>query len=75
MYVQQDLQEQIAGIHFRNDSLIHLRYLICFNSERAIFPVFGPQYVMRCAIWYRLYNFKNVKNSHRGVLILVKLQA
>ena len=30
---------------------------------------------MRCAIWYHIYNFKNVKNTHRGVLILVKLQA
>ena len=24
---------------------------------------------MRCAIWYHLYNFKNVKNTHGGVLI------
>ena len=32
-------------------------------------------YVMRCAIWWHLYNFKNVKNTHGGVLILVKLQA
>ena len=31
--------------------------------------------VMRCAIWYYLYNFKNVKNTHGGVLILVQLQA
>ena len=31
--------------------------------------------VMRCAIWYHLYNLKNVKNTHGGVLILVKLQA
>ena len=30
---------------------------------------------MRCAIWYYLYNLKNVKNTHRGVLSLVKLQA
>ena len=30
-------------------------------------------YMMRCAIWCRLYNFKNVKNTHGGVLILVKL--
>ena len=30
---------------------------------------------MRCAIWYHLYNLKNMKNIHRGVLILVKLQA
>ena len=33
------------------------------------------KYVMRCAIWYYLYNLKNVKNTHGGVLILVKLQA
>ena len=33
------------------------------------------QFVVRCAIWYHLYNLKNVKNTHGGVLILVKLQA
>ena len=27
---------------------------------------------MRCAIWYHLYNLKNVKNTHGGVLLLVK---
>ena len=32
-------------------------------------------HVMRCAIWYHLHNFKNVKNTHGGVLLLVKLQA
>ena len=32
-------------------------------------------YMMRCAIWYHLYNLKNVQNTHGGVLILVKLQA
>ena len=31
--------------------------------------------VMRCAIWYHLYNLKTVKNTHGGVLLLVKLQA
>ena len=31
--------------------------------------------VLRCAIWYHLYNLKNVKNTHEGVLLLVKLQA
>ena len=31
---------------------------------------------MRCAIWYDLYNLKNVKNTTRGgVSLLVKLQA
>ena len=29
---------------------------------------------MRCAIWYHLYNLKNVKNTHGGVLILVKFK-
>ena len=27
--------------------------------------------VMLCAIWYHLYNLKNVKNTHGGVLLLV----
>ena len=29
---------------------------------------------MRCAIWYRFYNLKNVRNTHGGVPLLVKLQ-
>ena len=28
---------------------------------------------MLCAIWYNLHNLKNVKNTHGGVLLLVKL--
>ena len=31
-------------------------------------------YEVRCAIWYHSYNLKNVKNTHGGVLTLVKLQ-
>ena len=27
-----------------------------------------------CAIWYHLSNLKNAKNTHGGVLIIVKLQ-
>ena len=30
---------------------------------------------IRCAIWYHLHNLKNVKNTHGGLLLLVKLQA
>ena len=30
---------------------------------------------MRYATWYHLYNLKNAKNTHVGVLLLVKLQA
>ena len=28
-----------------------------------------------CAICYHLYNLKNVKNTHGGVLLLVTMQA
>ena len=51
---------------------------------------FGKSYMSRCytdlhlrveihlhetlCIWYHLYNLKNVKNIHGGVLLLVKLQ-
>ena len=27
-----------------------------------------------CAIWFHLYKLKNLKNTHGGVLLLVKLQ-
>ena len=29
---------------------------------------------MRCAIWYHLYNLKNVKNTHEGVLTATLLK-
>ena len=32
-------------------------------------------YQMFCAIWYHLCNLKNVKNTHGGMSLLVKLQA
>ena len=32
------------------------------------------KYVELCAIWYCLYNFKNMKNTHGRQLFLVKLQ-
>ena len=32
-------------------------------------------HMMLCAIWYHLYNFKNVKNTHGGALLLLTLKA
>ena len=60
----------------------HLRWLllcISITSKKSlrsdkILLVRRKLYVMRCAIWYRLYNLKNVKNAHGGVLLVVKLQ-
>ena len=31
------------------------------------------EYVTLCAIWYHLYNLKNIKNTHGRLLLLVKL--
>ena len=50
------------------------------NNEdlRAVEPLFKQLrsiYVTLCAIWYHLYNLNNAKNTHGGVLPLVKLQA
>ena len=36
---------------------------------------FRKPYVMFCAIWYHLHDLKNIKYTHGGVLLLVKLQA
>ena len=42
-------------------------------SLKSIFQ--KTMYVMRYAIWHHLYNLKNIKHTHGGVLLLVKLQA
>ena len=49
--------------------------MIILISHINFFFWVTTKYVMRWAIWYHLYNVKNVKNSHGRVLILVKLQA
>ena len=45
------------------------------NYDWLIHHLMILQYVVRCAIWYYLHNLENVKNTHGGVLISVKLQA
>ena len=46
-------------------------------GKKPISRTFTQWYVyeMSCSIWYHLYNLKNVESTHRGVLLLVKLQA
>ena len=46
-----------------------------FIKSSCHYKNYQKEYVMRCAIWYHSRNLKNVKNTHVGVLILVKLQA
>ena len=71
------------------ESVINLRKLILsfrviqhtkfysWSELLLLFKFYLFVHVMRCAIWYHLYNFKNVKSLHGGVLllVLVKLQA
>ena len=41
----------------------------CIENNYHLWLIFK---VVHCAIWYHLYNLKNVKNTHGGVLLLVK---
>ena len=45
----------------------------CLSNRRCTSNSKGP--VIKWCIWYHLHNFKNAKNTHGGVLHLVKLQA
>ena len=44
---------------------------IIFAEQQKLQYVF----LVRCPIWYHLYDLKNLKNTHGEVLLLVKLQA
>ena len=48
---------------------------IKLNMRNHVLGVDQEKYMAICAIWYHLYNFKNAENFHRGVILLVKLQA
>ena len=38
-----------------------------------LFSTGDHAYVILCMIWYHLYNLKNVKNTHGGMLLLLKV--
>ena len=58
---------------FKEKTKTKSRRFAKFKDCRQISLLILSKFVMRCAIWYHLYNLKNVKNTHGGVLILVKL--
>ena len=46
---------------------------VTLNFRHAVHCMSGAvKNMMRCAIWYYLYDLKDVKDTHGGVLILVK---
>ena len=54
--------------------LFHRKNFINFIQKNFIEKwVWNFTNVVRCSFWYHFYNLKNAKNTHRGVLILVKL--
>ena len=73
-----------------SQSIVVVKFYLLVDSIiipiQVIFPRIGDHFVVNlwrllklyqtlCAIWYHLYSLKNMKNNHRGVLLLVKLQA
>ena len=52
---------------------LHIWIRFIFWSKRFTAVFSEGKYVMLCTIWYHLYNIKNVKNIHDGLLLLVKL--
>ena len=51
-------------------------YMKCYAGLKWVnIQNFNMKIVMLCAIWHHLYNLKNVKNTHGGVILLVMLQA
>ena len=50
--------------------IVQPKMLVCAHTKTS-----NKKSVISRAIWYHLYNLKNVKNAHKGVLLLVKLQA
>ena len=63
-----------TGFLFRDRRQVFL--LLLGKFKWILFPLKASErmYVVRCAIWNHLYNLKNVKSTHGGVLQLVKLQ-
>ena len=54
--------------------LMTLHCIVYFSTELKLVRLWNKKkyLVVFCAIWYHLYNLKNVKNTHGGVLLLVK---
>ena len=52
-----------------------VRWNIILEIKFVMVSQHHGKYVMRCTISYHLYNLKNVKKTHGGVSIFVKLQA
>ena len=68
--LSENLEKTLNYMKFenRNVYLLHENIKILQNDSGQ------KNKVMRCVIWYYLHNLKNEKNTHGGVLLLVKLK-
>ena len=68
----------LEGVYIRPE-MKNTRNEILFRHEKNPFHITfhcgQNEIVTHCGIWHHLYNLKNVKNTHGGVLLLVKLKA
>ena len=68
-YISSRLDTGPVGVSF---NVVHENSFL-FKQFEFIFSKFfySPSFVVLCGIWYYSYNFKIVKNTHGGVLLLV----
>ena len=70
---QSEKSQRVVKCAMASETLVQVAFAeVCYWIASLLNEML---YVMRCAICYHLYNFKNVRNTHGGVLLLVKLQA
>ena len=67
--------EDVLNIFWTSSKRSFTRLIYIYVIFTSCVQRVWSKYVMRCAIWYHLCYLKNVKNTHGGGLILVKLQA
>ena len=57
---------------YYNHKYLHIVKTLCFYQKYNHFQYLYFNKFQWWAIWHHFYNLKNVKNTHEGVLFLVK---
>ena len=62
---------QSEACNFTKSNTLSWVFFTLFKLYKLCQMAQSITYMMRCTIWHHLYNLKNVKNTHGGVLISV----
>ena len=57
------------------DVCMVLKVAVSTSALKPIWQTLKHTFLMLCAVWYHLYNLKNVRNTHGWVLLSVTLKA